>query len=152
MVPTGWLSALADFGQAAELLGRERRVTKQTAAAVREPLTRVAAAAAPLMRCSASAVVTATEQLLQAAGDVENTALLEVHWRCSGARPGAQSASTPARQKSPSWVLHRTALRMALPCVKPQVRVGAGVFGCATLTVVMHLPTWCAALPARPDP
>ncbi|MEV8311930.1 hypothetical protein AB0P36_32585 [Streptomyces flavidovirens] len=62
---------------AAELLSRERRVTKQTAAAVREPLARVAAAAGPLMRSSDPAVVTATEQLLQATTEVENTARLE---------------------------------------------------------------------------
>jgi hypothetical protein len=45
-----------------ELLSRERRVTKQTVAAVREPLARVAASAGPLTRSSDPAVVTATEQ------------------------------------------------------------------------------------------
>ncbi|MFD4322800.1 hypothetical protein [Streptomyces sp. NPDC058548] len=70
-------SALVGFGQAAELLSRERRVAKQTATAVREPLARVAAAAGPLMRSSDLAVVAATEHLLQATAEVENTARLE---------------------------------------------------------------------------
>ncbi|MFJ6691577.1 hypothetical protein [Streptomyces sp. NPDC091294] len=65
------------FGRAAELLSRERVASKQTVAAVREPLTRAATAAAPLMRCSDPAVVTATEQLLNALSDVEDTARLE---------------------------------------------------------------------------
>ncbi|MCE0447069.1 hypothetical protein LT493_29605 [Streptomyces tricolor] len=70
-------SGLVGFGRAAELLSRERVASKQTVAAVREPLTRAATAAAPLMRCSDPAVVTATEQLLNALSDVEDTARLE---------------------------------------------------------------------------
>ncbi|MFJ3513186.1 hypothetical protein [Streptomyces luteogriseus] len=50
--------------------------SKQTVAAVREPLARAATAAAPLMRCSDPAVVAATEQLLNALSDVEDTARL----------------------------------------------------------------------------
>ncbi|WP_328403927.1 hypothetical protein OHS70_34055 [Streptomyces sp. NBC_00390] len=50
---TDVLSSLAGFGRVAEVLSRERRATKETAVTVREPLNRVAAAAAPLMRCPA---------------------------------------------------------------------------------------------------
>ncbi|MFD6113981.1 hypothetical protein ACFWG0_28285 [Streptomyces yangpuensis] len=64
-------SGLVGFGQAAELLSRERVASKQTAAAVREPLTRAATAAAPLMRSSDSDVVTATEQLPNALAPVD---------------------------------------------------------------------------------
>jgi hypothetical protein len=63
------------FGRAAELLSRERVASKRIVAAVREPLTR--AAATPLMCCSDPAVVTATEQLLNALSNVEDTARLE---------------------------------------------------------------------------
>ncbi|WP_157840640.1 hypothetical protein [Streptomyces leeuwenhoekii] len=49
-------SGLVGFGRAAELLSRERVASKQIVAAVREPLTRAATAAAPLMRCSDPAV------------------------------------------------------------------------------------------------
>ncbi|MFD9503036.1 hypothetical protein [Streptomyces sp. NPDC060035] len=70
-------SALVGFGQVAELLSRELWFTKQTAvAAVREPLARVAAAG-PLVWSSDPAVVFATEQLLQATAEMENTARLE---------------------------------------------------------------------------
>ncbi|MEV3993611.1 hypothetical protein AB0J57_32410 [Streptomyces sp. NPDC049837] len=48
---TDMQSGLVGFGRAAELLSRERMASKQTAAAIREPLTRAATAAAPLMRC-----------------------------------------------------------------------------------------------------
>ncbi|NEA46825.1 hypothetical protein [Streptomyces sp. SID10815] len=70
-------SGLVGFGRAAELLSREREASKQTVAAVREPLTRAATAAAPLVRCSDPAVVTTTEQLLNAFSDVEDTVRLE---------------------------------------------------------------------------
>ncbi|WP_410540593.1 hypothetical protein [Streptomyces sp. KL2] len=70
-------SVQVGFGRAAELLSRERVASKQAAAAVREPLTRAATAAAPLMRCSNPAVVTATEQLMRALANVEDTARLE---------------------------------------------------------------------------
>lgn len=53
-------SGLVGFGRAAELLSRERVASKQIVAAVREPLTRAGTAAAPLMRYSDPAVVTAT--------------------------------------------------------------------------------------------
>ncbi|AWN30024.1 hypothetical protein DKG71_31105 [Streptomyces sp. NEAU-S7GS2] len=85
---------LVGFGQAAELLSRERRATKQTADAVREPLTRAATAAAPLMRCSDPAVVDATEQLMNAVADVENTARLEAALEAFG---GAINAATAPR-------------------------------------------------------
>ncbi|MEW1681740.1 hypothetical protein [Streptomyces sp. NPDC093594] len=65
-------SGLVGFGQAAELLSRERVASKQTVAAVREPLARAATAAAPLMRYSDPAVAAATEQLLNALADVES--------------------------------------------------------------------------------
>ncbi|MFJ4622439.1 hypothetical protein [Streptomyces sp. NPDC088812] len=61
------LSAQVGMGQAAELLSRDRRASKQNAAAVREPLTRVATAAAPLMRSTDAPVAATTEQLLGAA-------------------------------------------------------------------------------------
>ena len=98
-------SGLVGFGHAAELLSRERVASKQSAAAVREPLTRAATAAAPLMRCSDSAVVTATEQLLNALGDVENTARLEAALEAFGR---AVNAATALRL---SWWARRRAAR-----------------------------------------
>ncbi|MGW2331699.1 hypothetical protein ACWC5C_38945 [Streptomyces sp. NPDC001700] len=99
---TDMQSGLVGFGHAAELLSRERIVTKQTAAAVREPLTRVATAAAPLMRCSEPAVVTATEQLLRATGDVENAARLEAALEAFG--QAVNAATTP---RLPWWARRR---------------------------------------------
>ncbi|MEU6557317.1 hypothetical protein ABZ915_44935 [Streptomyces sp. NPDC046915] len=85
-------SGLVGMGQAAELLSRDRRASKQNAAAVREPLTRVAAAAAPLMRSPAPAVASATEQLLNACGDVENTERLEAALEAFGRAVRAATA------------------------------------------------------------
>jgi cysteine sulfinate desulfinase/cysteine desulfurase-like protein len=85
-------SGLVSFGRAAELLSREREASKQTVAAVREPLTRAATAAAPLMRCSDPAVVTATEQLLNALSDVEDTARLEAALEAFGRAVTAATA------------------------------------------------------------
>jgi hypothetical protein len=78
--------------------------SKQIVSGVREPLARAATAAAPLMRCSDPAVVAATEQLLNALADAENTARLETaleasgrpstrppHHGCPGGRGGAPS-------------------------------------------------------------
>ncbi|AJE87491.1 hypothetical protein SLNWT_7115 [Streptomyces albus] len=89
-------SGLVGFGRAAELLSRERVASKQTVAAVREPLTRAATAAAPLMRSSDPAVVSATEQLLNALSDVENTAGLEAALEAFGG-PSPASSRTAAR-------------------------------------------------------
>ncbi|MFF9157468.1 hypothetical protein ACF1AB_35195 [Streptomyces sp. NPDC014846] len=86
---TDMQSGLTGFGHAAELLSRERMASKQTAAAVREPLTRAATAAAPLMRCCDPDVVTTTEQLLNALSDVEDTARLEAALEAS-AEPSTQ--------------------------------------------------------------
>ncbi|MEU0659420.1 hypothetical protein [Streptomyces lavendulocolor] len=61
-------SGLAGPGRGAELLAQERIVSKQAAAALREPFTRIAAAAAPLLRCLDPALVTAAEELMNAAG------------------------------------------------------------------------------------
>jgi hypothetical protein len=94
-------NGLVGFGRAAELLSRERVASKQTAAAVREPLIRAATAAAPLMRCSYPAVVTATEQLLNALSDVEDTARLETALETFG-RP--VNAATAPQQ---SWWTRR---------------------------------------------
>ncbi|MEU2900755.1 hypothetical protein ACWC4E_32220 [Streptomyces sp. NPDC001273] len=98
-------SGLVGFGRAAELLSRERVAGKQSAAAVREPLTRAATAAAPLMRCSDPAVVTATEQLLNALSDVEDTARLETALDAFGR---AVNAATAPRL---SWWARRRAVR-----------------------------------------
>ncbi|MCX0241815.1 hypothetical protein [Streptomyces drozdowiczii] len=98
---TDVLSGLVGFGRAAELLSRERVASKQTVAAVREPLTRAATAAAPLMRSSDPAVVTATEQLLNALSDVENTARLEAALEAFGR---AVNAATAPQQ---SWWIRR---------------------------------------------
>ncbi|WP_328492497.1 hypothetical protein OHS59_06885 [Streptomyces sp. NBC_00414] len=80
------------FGCAAELLSRDRLASKQNIAAVREPLTRAATAAAPLMRCSDPAVATATEQLLNALSDVEDTARLEPAMEAFGRAVNAATA------------------------------------------------------------
>ncbi|MFJ2217796.1 hypothetical protein ACIQVO_36750 [Streptomyces sp. NPDC101062] len=98
-------SGQAGFGRAAELLSRERVASKQSMAAVREPLTRAATAAAPLMRCSDPAVVTATEQLLNTLGDVENTARLEAALEAFGR--AVNTATTPRL----SWWARRRAAR-----------------------------------------
>ncbi|MFD3503897.1 hypothetical protein ACFWWC_26180 [Streptomyces sp. NPDC058642] len=89
-------SGLVGFGQAAELLSRERVASKQTVAAVREPLARAATAAAPLMRCSDPAIVTATEQLLNALADVENTVRLEAALEAFGQAVRAATAPRPS--------------------------------------------------------
>ncbi|MEV5644069.1 hypothetical protein AB0L67_28565 [Streptomyces flaveolus] len=85
-------SGLVGFGRAAELLSRERVASKQTVTAVREPLTRAATAAAPLMRYSDPAVVTATEQLLNALSYVEDTARLEAALEAFGRAVNAATA------------------------------------------------------------
>lgn len=99
-------SVLVGMGQAAELLSRDRRASKQNAAAVREPLTRVATAAAPLMRYPDPAVATATEQLLGACGDIENTERLEAALEAFGQ---AVRAATAPRL---SWWARRRAARV----------------------------------------
>jgi hypothetical protein len=98
-------SVQVGFGRAAELLSRERVASKQSAAAVREPLTRAATAAAPLMRCSDPAVVTATEHLLNALADVEDAARLEAALEAFGR---AVNAATAPRL---SWWARRRAAR-----------------------------------------
>ncbi|MER5586551.1 hypothetical protein ABT090_33625 [Streptomyces asoensis] len=98
-------SGLVGFGRAAELLSRERVASKQSVATLREPLTRAATAAAPLMRCSDPAVVTATEQLLNALGDVEDSVRLEA---ALGAFGQTINAATAPR---PSWWARRRAVR-----------------------------------------
>jgi cysteine sulfinate desulfinase/cysteine desulfurase-like protein len=98
------LSGLVGLGQAAELLSRERRTAKQTVAAVREPLARVAAAAAPLMRCPDPAAAAPTEQLLNAAGEVENTVRLEAALAAFG--QAVREATAPRRSR---WARRRAA-------------------------------------------
>jgi hypothetical protein len=98
-------SGLVGFGRAAELLSRERVASKQTVVAVREPLTRAATAAAPLMRCSDPAVVTATEQLLNALSNVEDTARLD------SALEGFGRAVNAATAPRLSWWARRRAVR-----------------------------------------
>ncbi|WP_158086477.1 hypothetical protein [Streptomyces phaeoluteigriseus] len=93
-------SGLVGFGRAAELLSRERVASRQTVAALREPLTRAATAAAPLMRSSDPAVATATEQLLNALGDMENTAHLETVGSRRG--PAAGCGPSPRDQRGAS--------------------------------------------------
>ncbi|WP_393053002.1 hypothetical protein [Streptomyces sp. LN549] len=98
-------SGLVGLGRAAELLSRERVGSKQIVAAVREPLTRAGTAAAPLMRCSDPAVVTATEQLLAALVAVEDTARLEAALEAFGR---AVNAATAPQQ---SWWTRRRGSR-----------------------------------------
>ncbi|MEU3005652.1 hypothetical protein [Streptomyces sp. NPDC007020] len=89
---TDMQSGLVGLGRAAELLSRERVASKQTVAAVREPLTLAATAAAPLMRSSDPTVIAATEQLLNALSDVENTARLEAALETFGRAVNAATA------------------------------------------------------------
>ncbi|MFC9176811.1 hypothetical protein [Streptomyces sp. NPDC057107] len=70
-------SGLVGLGRGAELLAQERIVGKQAVAALREPFNRIAAAAAPLLRCPFPELVTATDELLGAAGSVTDTVRLE---------------------------------------------------------------------------
>jgi hypothetical protein len=79
--------------------------SKQTVAAGRDPLTRAVTAAAPLMRCSDPAVVTATEQLLSALSHVDDAARLEA---ALGALGRAVNAATAPRL---SWGIRRRAAR-----------------------------------------
>ncbi|CAM5263531.1 hypothetical protein ADL28_15515 [Streptomyces violaceusniger] len=79
--------------------------SKQTVAAVREPLTRAATAAAPLVRCSDPAVVTATEQLLNALSDVEDTVRMEAALATFGRAVNAATAPPL------SWWARRRAAR-----------------------------------------
>ncbi|WP_030423091.1 hypothetical protein [Streptomyces sp. NRRL F-5065] len=97
-------SGLVGFGRTAELLSRERVASKQTVAAVREPLTRAATAAAPLMRCSDPAVVTATEQLLNALSDMDDTARLEAALEAFGRAVNAATSPRLSR-----WARRRAA-------------------------------------------
>ncbi|MFJ3673827.1 hypothetical protein ACIPSE_46035 [Streptomyces sp. NPDC090106] len=99
------LSAQVGMGQAAELLSWDRRASKQNAAAVREPLSRAASAAAPLMRSTDAAVAATTEQLLSACGDVENAERLEAALEAFGQ---AVRAATAPRL---SWWVRRRAAR-----------------------------------------
>ncbi|MET9142091.1 hypothetical protein [Streptomyces parvulus] len=98
-------SGLVGFGDAAELLSRERVANKQAAAAVREPLTRAATAAAPLMHCSDTAVATATEQLLTALAGVEDTARLDAALEAFGRAVNAATAP-----RLPWWTRRRSGL------------------------------------------
>jgi len=106
-------SGLVGFGRAAELLSRERVASKQTVAAVREPLTRAATAAAPLMRCSDPTVVTTTEQLLNALSNVEDTARLEAALEAFGRAVNAATAPQL------SWWARRRAARTTRPTALP---------------------------------
>lgn len=88
-------SGLVGMVQAAELQSRERRASKHAAAAAREPLSRVAVAAAPLMRSPDPAVAATTERLL-ACGDVENQARLEAALEAFGQAVRAATAPRPS--------------------------------------------------------
>lgn len=92
-------SGLVGLGRGAELLAQERIVSKQAAAALREPFTRIAAAAAPLLRCPDPALVTATEELMNAAGNLEDTARLEEKLAAFGRAAQAATAPPPTRRE-----------------------------------------------------
>ncbi|MFJ8848551.1 hypothetical protein ACIRFF_37335 [Streptomyces cyaneofuscatus] len=98
-------SGLVGFGRGAELLAQERIVGKQAAAALREPFNRIAAAAAPLLRCPFPDLVTATEELLGAAGSVTDTVRLEEKLAVFGR--AVLAATTPP----PTWRERRRARR-----------------------------------------
>ena len=100
-------SGQVGMGQAAELLSWERRASKQSAAALREPLARVAAAAAPLMRYSDPAVAAATEQLVGAWGDVQNVVRLVAALAAFG------EAVRPPTAPRLSWWARRRASRVS---------------------------------------
>ena len=103
--PSWPASGLVGMGQAAELLSRDRRASKQNAAAAREPLARVATAAAPLVR--STDVAAATEQLLGACTNVENAERLEVALEAFGQAVRAATAAPL------SWWARRRAARTA---------------------------------------
>ncbi|MFF0170223.1 hypothetical protein [Streptomyces prasinus] len=67
----------ATAGAAARLGLREIRANKTVLAALREPMMRVHAAAAPFLRHPDARVVETTNELLGAVGDIKNTARLE---------------------------------------------------------------------------
>ncbi|MDP9612789.1 MULTISPECIES: hypothetical protein [Streptomyces] len=73
--------------------------------AAREPLARAATAAAPLMRYPDPAVAAATEQLLNACGDVENTVRLQAALEVFG--QAVRAATTPRL----SWWARRRAVQ-----------------------------------------
>ncbi|MGY4935838.1 hypothetical protein ACWD7T_33020 [Streptomyces sp. 900116325] len=72
------LSITAGLGNAAEMLAGDRRASKEHTARVREPILRLATAAAPLLRHTDASVATATNELVTAAfADVENPTRVE---------------------------------------------------------------------------
>ncbi|MEU3830549.1 hypothetical protein AB0F36_35425 [Streptomyces sp. NPDC029080] len=73
---------------------------------MRDPLTRGATAAAPLMRCSDPAVVTATEQQLNALSDGEGTARLEAALEAFGRAVSAATAPPAVLVGTPSCRAH----------------------------------------------
>ncbi|MEU0030646.1 hypothetical protein [Streptomyces sp. NPDC006335] len=75
---TDGLSFAIGMGEAALLLSRERRASNQAIAAVREPLLRLATAAAPLLRHPNAQVADAAEAVLAAASNIENHASSDV--------------------------------------------------------------------------
>ncbi|MFC7924754.1 hypothetical protein [Streptomyces cinereoruber] len=91
-------SGLVGMGRGVELLAQERIVSKQ-AAALREPFTRIAAAAAPLLRCPDPALVTATEELMNAAGNLEDTARLEEKLAAFGRAARVATTPPPTRRE-----------------------------------------------------
>ncbi|MHC3391050.1 hypothetical protein ACLQ2E_16535 [Streptomyces lavendulocolor] len=72
----------------------------QAAAALREPFTRIAAAAAPLLRCPDPALVTATEELMNAAGNIEDAARLAEKLAAFGRTATAPPATWRERRRA----------------------------------------------------
>lgn len=92
-------SGLVGLGRGAELLAQERIVGKQAVAALREPFNRIAAAAAPLLRSPFPDLVTATEELLGAAGNVTDTVRLEEKLAVFGRAVLVATTPPPSRRE-----------------------------------------------------
>ncbi|MEV7373002.1 hypothetical protein AB0O51_19285 [Streptomyces sp. NPDC090301] len=98
-------SGLVGLGQSVQLVAQWGLVGRQAAAALREPFIRIATAAAPLLRCSDPAVITATEALVAATRTTEGRARLEEKLAAFGR--AARAATTPP----PTWQERRRARR-----------------------------------------
>ncbi|MFD3883318.1 hypothetical protein [Streptomyces microflavus] len=72
---------------------------KQALTALREPFTRIATAAAPLLRCPAPALVTATQELLSAAESVTDTVRLEEKLEAFGRASLETTTPPPTRRE-----------------------------------------------------
>lgn len=93
----------AGLGEAARMSLRETHANKTAVAALREPMARVHETAAPLLSHADERVVEATNELLEAVGDVKNSARLDAALAAFGRAVVAATEPRPSR-----WARLRT--------------------------------------------